>query len=137
MRSGTHNGSGPDSEPTKGLNTTITMLENMIETLHHSVQLIKKQTQDVPELARVLQTKALFDVLPERLVLQRPLKIRKMVKPILEKDNKTLDAFISKYKVKKQILQQQSRISKLKLDSLAKQSGMYLNKKTMINSKEE
>ncbi|OUT21311.1 hypothetical protein CAS74_003427 [Pichia kudriavzevii] len=127
MRSGTHNGSGPDSEPTKGLNTTITMLENMIETLHHSVQIIKKQTQDVPELARVLQTKALFDVLPERL----------MVKPILEKDNKTLDAFISKYKVKKQILQQQSRISKLKLDSLAKQSGMYLNKKTMINSKEE
>lgn len=109
----------------------------MIETLHHSVQIIKKQTQDVPELARVLQTKALFDVLPERLVLQRPLKIRKMVKPILEKDNKTLDAFTSKYKVKKQILQQQSRISKLKLDSLAKQSGMYLNKKTMINSKEE
>jgi hypothetical protein len=93
-------------------------LQGALEALHTAVKTMKNETDDIDRLNDILQNKALFDVLPERMVLQRPLKIRKMVKPMIEKDKVVLDGMLNKYRKKKQVLQQQSKILQLKLETL-------------------
>lgn len=98
-------------ESVRLLNGTLASLEEAVETLHI-------QTKDVSGLQQTLHTRPLFDVLPERIVLQRPLRIQKVVKPLIEKDSATLAGLLSKYKKKRLILEQQSKIVKLKLETL-------------------
>ena len=100
------------------LDTSIYLLQNCLVSLEEAVSEIQKQTKSVGVLQKTLESKMLFDVLPERLILQRPLKIRKMVKPILEKDNKVLDGMVEKCKKKKLVLEQQQKILKLKWETI-------------------
>lgn len=100
------------------LDTSIYLLQNCLVSLEDAVSEIQKQTKSVGVLQKTLESKMLFDVLPERLILQRPLKIRKMVKPILEKDNKVLDGMVEKCKKKKLVLEQQQKILKLKWETI-------------------
>lgn len=100
------------------LDTSIYLLQNCLVSLEDAVSEIQKQTKSVGVLQKTLESKMLFDVLPERLILQRPLKIRKMVKPILEKDNKVLGGMVEKCKKKKLVLEQQQKILKLKWETI-------------------
>lgn len=100
------------------LDKTVLLLQETLDGLNASVNSIHKETRNVKTLTQTLQTKVLFDVLPERLILQKPLKIRKMVKPMIEKDRSTLAAILDRYKKKKQVLEQQSKIMKLKLETI-------------------
>lgn len=102
------------------LDTAVDLLGDTLSTLENTVSDLKKETQGIDAFNETLKTKVLFDVLPERLVLQRPLKIRKMVKPMIEKDGKALDDLLNKYKTKRQILQQQSKLLELKLETLTR-----------------
>lgn len=101
-----------------GLDDSVELLKDTLTALEDAVGTFQKQTVDIPKLKETLHSKALFDVLPERIVLQRPLKIRKVVKPLIEKDRTTLGELLSKYKKKRQVLEQQSKILKLKLETL-------------------
>lgn len=100
------------------LDTAVDLLKETLNTLENSVSDLRKETHGIETFNEILKTKMLFDVLPERLVLQRPLKIRKMVKPMIEKDEKVLENMLNKYKKKRQILQQQSKLLDLKLETL-------------------
>lgn len=100
------------------LDESIFLLQNTLGCLEEAVGDLQNQTMSIPILQKTLESRALFDVLPERLILQRPMKIRKMVKPILEKDNVVLDGMVEKYKKKKLVLEQQQKILKLKLETI-------------------
>lgn len=100
------------------LGDSVDILQETLDSLEEAVTAFEKQTTDVPQLWKAMDSRKLFDVLPERLVLQRPLRIRKVVKPIIGKDDRTLTDLITKYKKKRQILEQQSKILKLKLETI-------------------
>lgn len=100
------------------LEDSVLFLEGALGNLESAVGALKKNTARIDNFNKTLETKLLFDVLPERLVLQRPLKIRKMVKPIIEKDSNRLDEMLERLKRQKKHLQQQSKILKLKLEKL-------------------
>lgn len=101
-----------------GLGNSVELLESVICSLENSVTVLGDKTENIDAFNETLQSKLLFDVLPERLVLQKPLKIRKMVKPMLEKDLKQLDNILERLKKRQINLQQQSKLLKLKLESL-------------------
>lgn len=101
-----------------GLGNSVELLESVIGSLENSVTVLGDKTENIDAFNETLQSKLLFDVLPERLVLQKPLKIRKMVKPMLEKDLKQLDNILERLKKRQINLQQQSKLLKLKLESL-------------------
>lgn len=100
------------------LDESVFLLKESLTALETAVETMKNKTRDVSALQQILHTNTIFDLLPERVVLQRPLKIRKIVKPIIEKDRKSLSILLERYKNKKQVLQQQSKIMKLKLETI-------------------
>lgn len=101
-----------------GLQDSVYLLKNTLASLETAVHALQAQTTEVPTIKTTLHSKTMFDVLPERIVLQRPLKIRKVVKPIIEKDRDQLDTLLNKYRKRRQFLEQQSKILKLKLETL-------------------
>lgn len=102
-----------------GLDESVELLKDTLGLLEESVATLNKQTKDVPSLQQTLHTRTLFDVLPERIVLQRPLRIQKVVKPLIEKDGTALAGLLDRYKKKRRVLEQQSKIMKLKLETLS------------------
>ena len=101
-----------------GLEVSVQHLKSTLSSLEEAVAALKPQTRKADLLVDTMQSKTLFDVLPERVVLQKPLKIRKVVKPVVEKDNMTLNGLLVKYRRKSQMLQQQSKILQLKLETM-------------------
>jgi len=101
------------------LGESVEHLKQCLLSLNTSVNILSAETQDVGSLKKLLKSETVFDLLPERVVLQRPLKIRKVVKPVLEKDLATVDELLNRFKKRKQVLQQQSKIMKLKLETIS------------------
>ena len=110
--------SGPQYKSMERLDESVRLLKDTLDSLEEAVETLHIQTKDVSGLQQTLHTRSLFDVLPERIVLQRPLRIQKVVKPLIEKDSMALAGLFSKYKKKRLILEQQSKIAKLKLETL-------------------
>ncbi|TID31030.1 hypothetical protein CANINC_000391 [Pichia inconspicua] len=101
-----------------GLELSVQLLESAVNNLESAVGLLNDKAKNVNVFNETLHTKVLFDVLPETLVLQKPLKIRKMVKPMLDKDSDRLDTVIERLRKRQLNLQQQSKLLKLKLESI-------------------
>lgn len=101
------------------LSRSAELLESTIASLENAVGNLKDQTKDINNFNEILESKLLFDVLPERLVLHKPLKIRKMVKPMIEKDSAKLGEILDRLKKRKLHLQQQSKILELKLETIS------------------
>lgn len=99
------------------LDDSIEYLKACLHNLDNGIHNLEQETRDVGTAKQMMQSKTVFDLLPERVVLQRPLKIRKMVKPMIEQDTATVDEMLEKYKKRNQLLQQQLKILQLKSES--------------------